>query len=39
VQGKIVNINAMDDVFIAFTMVHRIMAELAVAATEKENRL
>jgi hypothetical protein len=36
-QAKNVHINAMD-VFLAFTMVHQIMTELAGAATEKENR-
>jgi hypothetical protein len=35
-QAKNVNINAMDDVFLAFTMAWHIMTELSGAATEKE---
>jgi hypothetical protein len=36
VQAKKVNINATDDVFLAFTMVQPIMTELSGAMTEKE---
>jgi hypothetical protein len=35
VQAKNVNIHATDDVFLAFTMVQHIMAELSGAVTEK----
>jgi hypothetical protein len=37
-QAKNVNINAMDNVFFAFTVVQQIMTELSGAATENENR-
>jgi hypothetical protein len=36
VQAKNVNVNATDDVFLAFTMEQQIMMELSGAATEKE---
>jgi hypothetical protein len=36
VQAKNVNSNAMDDMFLAFTMVQQIMTELSGAVTEKE---
>jgi hypothetical protein len=36
VQAKNVNINATDDVFLAFTIVQQIMTELSGVAREKE---
>jgi hypothetical protein len=35
-QAKNVNINAMDNVFLAFTVVQQIVTVLSCAATEKE---
>jgi hypothetical protein len=35
VQPKTVNVNAMDDVFLAFTVVQQVMTELSGAVTEK----
>jgi hypothetical protein len=36
VQARILNVNAMDDMFIAFSMVQKIMRGLSGAVTEKE---
>jgi hypothetical protein len=36
VQAKNVNSNEMDDMFLAFTVVHQIMTELSGTVTEKE---
>jgi hypothetical protein len=36
VQAKIVNSNAMDDMFVAFTMVQQIMTGFSGAASEEE---
>jgi hypothetical protein len=35
-QEEIVNSNAMDDMFVAFTMVQQIMTGLSIAASEEE---
>jgi hypothetical protein len=35
-QDEIVNSNAMDDVFVAFTLVQQIMTRLSSAASEEE---
>jgi hypothetical protein len=38
-QEEIVKSNAMDDMFVAFTMVQQIMTGLSSAASEEENFL
>jgi hypothetical protein len=35
-QANVVNNNAMDDMYVAFTMVQQIMTGLSGAATEEE---
>jgi hypothetical protein len=35
VEAKIINSNAMDNMFVAFTLVQQMMTDLSVAASEE----